>query len=209
MANPVVVFVVEGSWGRRMNLPRGWTEDGRCIEGAESLRGHHCCLLLLDDDEPEIPDCQHANRDPLQPLPVVRHAGSVHHKADDLGNQRTHGLLGSWGRPVLRARFSHLENNAIFIEIGEVLEDPRRAQAFACRFHVEHELDLLDALASVCVTAVLEGDSTAREQWDGIVQQIPDEDVRIDLTKAAATDWDQKLRIVAAHADVLAARAAG
>lgn len=206
MSNPLVVFVNKDLWPTSpLTLPAGWMPDGSRLDGLERIRDRSVCLLLLDDNRP-VPDCSHSNRDPSKPLPLIVHGNSRLHRKDRIGDDKHH-LLRSWGRPMVQAHFSHEDEHADAVRTGikALLADSRLAPAFASKYHIEHELDLLDGLASVCVAAMLDVDFSAAARWEGLVQQLPDETFKAGLSQPQNADWNDRLGRLVARADALVA----
>lgn len=205
MSNPLVVFVNRNAWmdGSPLTLPAGWSQNGKLVAGLDGIRGQPLCLLLLDDDR-RLPDCRHSNRDPSQPLPMILHANSKLHRDDPLVDSNHRPLL-EWGRPVVQAKFSHRTEHADAIrdEIEALLRNHTLAPAFARKYHVEHELDILDALAAACVAALLDVESGAASEWAALLQQLPGAAVRAELDAAPGADWNQRLARVVKRADML------
>jgi hypothetical protein len=203
MLNPLVVFVNKDSWTPRLTLPAGWTCDGRHVTGLNGIQDQVLCLLLLDDDR-LVPNCRHSNRDPSQPVPVVLHANSTRHRKEHLPGIN-HDVLREWGRPVVQATFSHRPEHPdpVRVQIQAVLDDHALAPGFARKYHIEHELDVLDALAFVCVCALLDVDTADAGDWVAVLNQIPGGEAKAELGAPEGADWNSRLEAVRKRADML------
>lgn len=193
MANPIVVFVIPNRFGSlsALDLPVGVSDKGN-VETAKS--GESYSLLLLDDTQcpPGEAPC-HFYRG--QPLLVVAH-------------NRTDRNAGPWDAlwgvrsPTVCKRFSHIDEDPVFVGIVGVLSGQKKAlDKFVQDCHAVNILQALDGLAAICQIEILDSEREENIELgdleNELLHRLPDTSVleeevcprkRLDLIRKMAND---------------------
>lgn len=179
MNNPVVVFVrpeklkmhLGDLWSDNWSFPLGWTLDGQGPSSVAGKEGLSYCLLLLDDNK-DVPEVAHSNKDRTKRLLIVPHNSSTMHRDPSCENDKT--AFGPWGRPYLCKGFSHnnsreqldweqLDQNDTYTNILILFTNENSSLSFVKARESEDYLTALDNLAAICQIMMINQDQNITE----------------------------------------------